>query len=287
MLSTLSALEARVGALRGALLPSVLLETEQSTGAPAADDGAADPRALAYLTVLDEYSVAMTREGRYVEAGAACSEVRRMREAEAARAGAALAAAQAARVQELAEAQARQFEAFTSAWQEFLTAYDVASVDYLAGAHERQAEALRVFQNQAATEVSARAFRPSRELLGWTQRADSLVRMRKYSGALRVRAAAAVLERRERAAFDEERLNSFALREVAFVRDQDAERAALAEKMDMRRMEHAKRAEEDARRLAQRNTNAIAQARAKHARELSKAAAGVRIQLATTRASRL
>lgn len=111
-------------------------------------------------------------------------------------------------------------------------------------------------------------------------------RQRKYGDAARVRRVAEDVERRERAAFDADRLASFGLREKAAVAGQDAERAAVAKRIGLRREEHASRAADDARRLAQRNANACAMLASRQAAEAAKAGVAARLALATTRAQR-
>jgi len=163
--ATFLSLEYRVGATRGALL---------AASRPA--DGRADARALSYLAVLDEYRSACSRGGRYPEAAAALCEVKRLRAGEAASAGSRLTAAQDAELGALASAQSRQLAEFSAGWEAFLSSYDDAAEAYAAGMSLRQGDALRLFQNACAEEVAQRAFRPSRELLGWGERAEVLAK---------------------------------------------------------------------------------------------------------------
>jgi hypothetical protein len=113
-----------------------------------------------------------------------------------------------------------------------------------------------------------------------------LCRQRKYGEAAAVRRVAEDEERRERAAFDADRLTSFALRQKAAVAGQDAETAALAKRVGLRREEHVAQAAGDARRLAHRNANAASMLASRQAAEAARAGVAVRLALATTRARR-
>ena len=101
-----------------------------------------------------------------------------------------------------------------------------------------------------------------------------------------MRNVAEELERRERAAFDNDRLTSFGLREKAFLQTQDAELQALSKKVHLRRQEHATQCAVDTQRLAQRDKNAVSMLESRQATDSLRAASTVRITLATTRAKR-
>lgn len=266
------------------MLPTDLLKHEQNTRQHFSAE--VDPRVLAYLTVLDEYRLGCEAQGKYTEAGIALQQVGLIRTEEEERCAIALAASQASTRAELARSHDIQYASFQETWETFLQRYDDAGQKYLSEVHARQATALKAFQDQCAEEVIRKPFKGTRELLNWRERADGLARQRKYADASRVRNVADELERRERAAFNASRLQSFGLREAAFLKDQQAEVDALTAKIALRRAEHLSCMKGDVDKLLQRNANALAMLQGKQVGEAQKAVVAVRITLATTRAHR-
>jgi len=237
-----------------------------------------DPKVIEFIKLLYGFIEKCEVEGKYGEAKLALQKIEDIKTKEMVRQENNIRAFQEEELAQVENAQQEQFIEFNRVWDNYMADYEKTALDSLEKLKEKHIHEVEELHTKLKGEFAFH-FKSSAKLIELRQKEQTLVKMKKYGEAEKIKAQADAMEEWERGNKEKEIGDIIDKKTAAVRKQQQRSLTVLLKRIQKDRNQQLKNREQDSQKLILKNRNLRSELLLKHTSEAKNALEVIRINL--------
>jgi len=237
-----------------------------------------DPKVTEFIKLLYAFQAKCETEGKYGEAKLAQQKIEDIKAKEMVRQENNIKAFQEEELIQVENAQKEQFIEFNKVWDNYMAEYEVTALDSLEKLKEKHIKEVEELHERLKGELAFH-FKSSKQLIELRQKEQTLVKMKKYGEAEKIKSQADGLEEWERNNKEKEITDIIDKKTAALRKQQQRSLTVLLKRIQKDRNQQLMNREQDSQKLILKNKNLRSELLSKHSIEARNAIEVIRSNL--------